>query len=142
MVAQCGYALEETGADASSQNGMTERPNRTFGNMMRCLLKSAELGPEFWSYALLHSVYLKNRLYHSAIKSTPYQKMTGVKPNLSNLRIFGCKLYARKTGRRRNKLDHHTTSGIFLGFSGTQKIAKYLDEQSGIVKHATHVTYE
>ena len=27
MVAQCGYSLEETGSDASSQNGIAERPN-------------------------------------------------------------------------------------------------------------------
>ena len=47
MIVECDFALEETGPDASSQNGLTDRPNRTFGQMMRCMLHSAELGPEF-----------------------------------------------------------------------------------------------
>ena len=47
MVAECGYSLEETGADASSQNGIAERPNQTFGHMMRCMLDAANIGKEF-----------------------------------------------------------------------------------------------
>ena len=58
MIAECGFALEETGAGASSQNGMAERPNRTFGHMMRYMLSSAELGAEFWSYTLIYAVYI------------------------------------------------------------------------------------
>ena len=77
MVAKAGFTLETTGSDASAQNGLAERPNQTFGQMMRCLLHSADLGPEYWSHALLHSVYLKNRLTHAVIKCTPYEKLTG-----------------------------------------------------------------
>ena len=52
MVHEEGLTLEVTGADGSSQNGMAETPNRTFGQMMRCALYSSDHGPEFWSYAL------------------------------------------------------------------------------------------
>jgi hypothetical protein len=72
-----GYNLEPTAAGAPSQNGLAERPNQTFGNMVRCLLFSAALGPEFWSFALLHAVYLKNRLPHTALNDTPYKVYTG-----------------------------------------------------------------
>ena len=49
---------------AAFQNGIAERPNRTFGKMVRSLLHGAGLGPEYWSFALLHAVYIKNRLRH------------------------------------------------------------------------------
>ena len=142
MIAACGYSLEETGADASSQNGIAERPNRTYGQMMRCMLSSAELGPEFWSFALLHAVYVRNRLWHATIKTSPYERMTGTKPNLSTLRIFGCRMFAKKPGKRTTKLDHHTYTGIFLGFTATPKNARYIDEATGTIKVASNIIYD
>ena len=67
MVENEKFTLELTGSDASAQNGVAESPNKYLGNMMRCLLHSAGLGPEYWSYALIHAVYIKNRLPHTHI---------------------------------------------------------------------------
>ena len=142
MVAECGFSLEETGPDASAQNGLAERPNRTFGQVMRCILHSSELGPEFWSYALLHAVYIKNRLYHHSIKTTPYQLMTGNQPDLTHLRIFGCRVFVKITGKRKSKLDHHTSTGIFIGYTASNKIIRYIDEKTGTIKTATHAIFD
>ena len=139
MIGTSGFSLEITGSDASAQNGMVENPNRMFGQMMRCMLHSAELGPEYWSYALLHAVYIKNRLPHHSLHKSPFEVFTGNQPDLSNLRIFGSRLYARKPGRRPFKLDHHTSGGYFLGFTATGKNVQYIDEKSGRVKTSTHV---
>ena len=92
MIGKCGFQLEQTGSDSSAQNGIAESPNRVYGQMMRCLLYNAELGSEYWSWALQHAVYIKNRLYHSSIKSTPYQQFTGIIPDLSSLLFFRKKL--------------------------------------------------
>jgi len=54
------HMVQPTASDASFQNGIAERPNHTLGDMMRSLLMSANLGPEYWSWALLHAIYLKN----------------------------------------------------------------------------------
>jgi hypothetical protein len=62
------------------QNGIAERPNQTMATIVHCLLHSAQLGPEYWSYALLHAAYLKNKLPHIAIHTTPYQAYTGQRP--------------------------------------------------------------
>jgi hypothetical protein len=71
-VCDAGFLIEPTASDASFQNGIMEHPNRTFGNMMRSLLHAAGLGPEYWSWALIHAAYLKKkRLPHSAIPITP-----------------------------------------------------------------------
>ena len=89
MIHKENFTLELTGADASAQNGIAEIPNTYLVNMMRCLLHSAGLGPEYWSYALMHAVYINNRLPHTILNMTPYQALTGQQPNLTNLRIFG-----------------------------------------------------
>ena len=60
MVHDEGFHLEVTGAEASAQNEIAESPNKTFAQMMRCALYSADLGPEYWSYALRMAVYNKN----------------------------------------------------------------------------------
>ena len=46
MAQTFGYSIETTGADNSSQNGRGERPHRTYGNMVRCLLYSSSIGAE------------------------------------------------------------------------------------------------
>ena len=71
--AKHGYMVESTAPDSSSQNGMAERPHRTLKEKVRCLLYTAGLGVQFWSDALLHTVWLYNRTYHSSIEMTPYQ---------------------------------------------------------------------
>ena len=70
-----------TGADASVQNGVAESPIKYLAQMMRCIFYNTELGPEYWSYALIHAAYIKNHLPHSTIHMTPFEVFTGSKPD-------------------------------------------------------------
>jgi hypothetical protein len=128
VAAQHSYAIEPTGSDSANQNGKVERLNGTFGVMVRALLYSPGLRPYFWSVALLHAVYLKNRLYHRSIKTTPIFAWTGLLPNLAHLRIsFGSLITARQPGKAHAKLDRHTATGIFTGYGSTTRHIKYYD---------------
>ena len=142
MIAECGFTLETTGSDASAQNGIAENPNKSLARMVRCLLYSAELPPEYWSFALIHACYIKNRLPHYTIGSTTYQAFTGTVPNLSQLRIFGSLIYGRKPGHRPAKLDQHDVLGRFLGYTATEKNVRFQDLHSKTIKTATHVIYD
>ena len=143
MIVNEGFILERTGAANSKQNGMAERPHRTFGNMMRCVLLNAGLGPEYWSYALLHCVYVKNRLPHVSIKTTPFQAMTGIKPDLNGLRIFGSRVVIRNTETKTGKLDmNHIRHGIFVGFTGTTKNVYYIDDKSRKLKIGSWIKFD
>jgi hypothetical protein len=93
-----GYSLNTTGNDSANQNGKVERINGTLATMVRSLLYSAGLHPHFWSYALLHAVHLKNRLWHSSINQTPFQAWTGTRPDISHLRTFGSLVSPRRNG--------------------------------------------
>jgi hypothetical protein len=60
FAAAVGYDIEPTGYDAASENGKVERPNGTFGAIVRYLLYSAGLSAIFWPAALVDAVYLNN----------------------------------------------------------------------------------
>jgi deoxyuridine 5'-triphosphate nucleotidohydrolase len=141
-VLEANYLLEPTAPAAAFQNALAERPNQTLGNWMRCILHAANLGPEFWSFALIHVVKVYNMLPHSSTGMTPYYALTDQQPDGSNLRIFGCQVYVRKPGDREHKLDLHTVRGIFLGFTATDKNIHYFDRNTKQVKTATHVVFD
>lgn len=125
-VIEANYLLEPTAPATAFQNAIAERrPNQTLGNYMRCILHAANLGPEFWSFALLHVVKVYNMLPHSRTSMSPFYALTDHQPDGSNLRIFGCQVFVRKPGERENKLDIHTVRGIFLGYTATDKNVHY-----------------
>jgi hypothetical protein len=142
IVSQHGYVVEPTGSDTPSQHGRVERLNQTFGVMVRSLLYSSGLTPRFWSDALIHAVYLKNRLWHGAIQRTPYEAYFSEKPGLSHLRVFGSLVTSRISGDRPAKLDRHTFHGIFLGDTATDLNVRYYDLNSGRIKTARHAVFD
>jgi transposase InsO family protein len=137
-----GYIMDPTAPGAAFQNGKAERPNRTLGKMVRSLLYSAGLGPEFWSFAILHAAFVKNRVPHRATNQVPYTMYTGTRPSAKRLRVFGCPFIVRHIGPRKAKLDLNTTVGTFLGYTATDKNVLYMDSVTKRIKTATHVIFD
>jgi len=52
---------------------------------------------------------------------TPEEAFTGNKPDISNLRIFGCVTYSHVPEEKRTKLEPAADKGIFVGYSETSK---------------------
>ena len=94
IVAKHHYLPLTTGSNSPHQNGLCECLNLTFGIKVRALLYSSGLPASYWSDALSHSVYLYNRLYHSALHMTPIEAYTGLKPDLTHLQTFGSRVFA------------------------------------------------
>jgi hypothetical protein len=142
IIEQAKYTLEPTAPNAAFQNAHAERPNRTLGNWMHCVLHASGLGPEYWSFALLHVTSIYNMLPHTATGMTPLYALTGQKLSAERFRVFGCNVFVKKTGPRPHKLDYHTSTGKFLGFSSTSKNIYYLDNETKKIKPATHVVFD
>ena len=144
VIREAKCIAEPTGADDPAQNGTAERPNQTFARMMRSMLCTAGLGSEYWSYAFLHAVYIKNRLPHSlhGMKMSPYESLTGLKPDLSQLKVWGCRVTVKMPGKRKKKLDDLSTTGIFLRYTATNKNIVYLDLKTNQEKIASHVVFD
>ncbi len=74
------------------QNGVAERANRTIQETARSMLCGAGLPVSFWFEAVITAV--KNRSPTIAVKGmTPYECFYGKKPDVRNLKVFGCTAY-------------------------------------------------
>ena len=105
----------ETSAPYSPhQNGTVERAWQTLFNMARCLLLEAKLPKYLWTYAVMTSVYIRNRCFNSRLGKTPFEALVGKKPNLSNRHVFGSTCYAYVLNAK--KLDNRGRKGIFVGY--------------------------
>jgi hypothetical protein len=142
MLDTFGYVVEPTGADSPSQNGGAEIYNNTLAVKTRTLLYGAGLPAKFWSIALLHFVYLHNRLVHSTTNKTPYEGWYGRKPDITHLKTFGSRVCVKRTGSRQCKLDRHDFTGIFLGYTATDQNIIYLNLDSGVVKSCHHAVFD
>jgi hypothetical protein len=73
---------------------------------------------------------------------TPFEAWYGVKPDLSRLRVFGSRVYVKRTGKRRSKLDRHDFTGIFLDYTATDENIRYVDVNTRIVKTSHHAIFD
>ena len=88
MLKDYKYKVEPTGADSPLQNGGVKRFNQTIGATTWGLLYGSSLPAIFWSYAVVHAVYVNNCLVHSQMKRTPYEALTRTKPDMRHLLVF------------------------------------------------------
>jgi transposase InsO family protein len=76
------------------QNGVAERKNMTLIKMARTMLDEYKTSDHFWADAVNTACHVTNRLYlYKLLKNTPYELLTGNKPNVSYFRDFVSKCY-------------------------------------------------
>jgi hypothetical protein len=109
------YAMESTGADSLLQNGAVKIYNDKLAIQTRTLIYGAGLPAKFWLAALLHSVYLHNRLVHTVVKKTSYKGYFGFKPDIGHLKPFGSCVCVKCSGNCWSKLDKHDFKLFFWG---------------------------
>ena len=123
-----GVRHEKTVPKTPEQNGVSERMNRTLVEMIRSMLSNAELPHSFWAEALNTATYLRNRSPSTANNGmTAFESLTGLKPNVDNLRIFGCLAYIHIPKDERRKLDSKASKCVFLGYSNESKAYRLFD---------------
>ena len=123
-----GIRHEKTVPKTPEQNGVSERMNRTLVEMVRSMLISSDLPKSFWAEALNTATYLRNRSPSTANQGmTAFEALTGLKPNVDNLRIFGCIAYIHIPKDERRKLDSKASKCVFLGYSNESKAYRLFD---------------
>jgi hypothetical protein len=55
---------------------------------------------------------------------TPEEVFSGIKPEVRNLRIFGCPVYIHVPKEKRTKMEPSGKKGIFVGYSENSKAYK------------------
>jgi hypothetical protein len=85
---------EKSAAFAQDQNDVSERTIRTVIEKARTLLIAANLSKRLWSETLSMICYFSNRfLIKTLNEKTLYEAWHDEKFDLSNLRMYDCKMY-------------------------------------------------
>ena len=87
--------------------------------MTRCMMETAGVPKQFWTFALSTAIYLKNRSIHLAHGKTLFEMFHGSKPSLSHLHVFGCQSFV--LNEVKTKLVSKAREAILLGYSGNSK---------------------
>ena len=91
---------------------------------------------------LVHAVFLHNMHMHSHTGMAPYKVWYSSHPDVLRLRVFGSRVCAKHSGKRRAKLDKHNFSGIFIGYTDRMKNMRYVDLNMGLVETCGHATFD
>ena len=142
MFQQAGYDVELTAPASSNEIGQVERPHRTIAAAIRTMLYAAGLEYKFWPYALKYYVFIHNMLPHAGRELSSFEICTGKRPDLSLLRIFGCRIYALPAKDRDSKLEVNARAGIFLGYKKSMRNAIYYDLDTKTIKTARHIAFD
>ncbi|KAF7368162.1 Transcription factor [Mycena venus] len=100
--------------DTPQKNGAAERLNGTLGGHMRAMLIASGLPKQFWGLAVVYAVWLRNRTpTKKTAPISPYERLTGNKPDLRRARPFGSKVWVRVVGG--SKLDPRGVEAVWVG---------------------------
>jgi len=126
------------------QNGVVERKNRSLEELARTMLNETGLPKYFWVDVVSTTCYVINRvLIRPILKKTPYELFRGRKPNLSHLKVFGCKCFILNNGKDNlGKFDSKSDEGIFLGYSQHGHAYRVYNKRTMLVEESVHVNFD
>ena len=97
--------IERTAPYAHFKLARIERQWRTLREMVACMLSYSGLPVQYWGYAFLAAVYIRNRIWSQGSRTIPYLAVTRHNLDLSNLRIFGNPTFVHIDQSLRKKFD-------------------------------------
>jgi len=117
-----GIKHKLTTADTLQHNGVAEHMNRTLVKWVHTMLVEAELPDTYWWDALRYATLLHNvSPTRSLSNSTPKESWSGNKPNVSRLRVFGCKAFVHIPDKLCGKLLAKSLICTFISYAQQHK---------------------
>ena len=115
-----GIIWEKSAPYAQDQDGVSERSIRTILERARTMLIHAGLPSSLWPEAIAAACYITNRLPTTALEGkTPYEAWYKKKPDLSNLRVYGCNAYVIDYhAKSKGKMAPRSWIGTLVGYEG------------------------
>jgi hypothetical protein len=122
---------------------VTERKNRTLIEMTRTMLDEYKTSDRFWAEAVNTACHDSNCFYiHKLLKKTPYELLTGNKPNASYFRVFGSKCYVLQKMSKSSKFAPRAYEGFMLGYDSNSHAYRVFNNDSGSVETTYDVVFD
>ena len=100
---EAGIVLSKTGTEEHESNGQIENWWRVALDCWRSHQISTNCSSRLWADGLCYLAYIHNQLVHSQHSKTPYEVLTGQKPSVHDLCVFGCLAYAYVLPKQRGR---------------------------------------
>lgn len=113
-----GTLIDYTIPYTKQLNGKAERKNRSIFDKVRAVMHKSGVPKYLWGEAVLFVNYTINRSpSRSLVGKTPYEVWEGIKPNVENLRVFGCTAYKHIPNELRTKTDFKAEKCVMTGYA-------------------------
>ncbi|KAK8708165.1 hypothetical protein V6N13_059210 [Hibiscus sabdariffa] len=131
LLKECGIVSQLTPPGTPQWNGVSERRNRTLLDMVRSMMSHTDLPTSFWGYALETAAFTLNRVPSKSVQKTPHEMWTGRHPNMSFMKIWGCKAYVKH--QMSTKLEPKSEKCTFVGYPKETKGYYFYNENKVFV---------
>jgi len=100
-------------------------------NITRAGLFQSNLSKTFWSYVVVHAIFIMNRVSSPLLQiRSPYFLLHKKLPDLHQLKVFGFLAFASTLQAHRSKFASRARKCVFLGYKSGMKGVLLLDIHS------------
>ena len=126
-----GYHKSCTGHHC--QAGGAERAHQSYQATMHTLQDHAGTPSILWPYLYMLVLQLHNLKYVRSKQLVPYTALTGLKPNVTHIHIWGCLSFVHNSSVPPNKFEPRGKATIYVGTGAHdhRDSAQFLDPESG-----------
>ena len=110
-----------------SSNGYIERSNRTVNEAATAMIHDAGLPEYLWAEACNTAVHIFNRIPLGETNKSPMELVTGRKPKINHVRVFGSRAFVHLRGENRNKFGAKSKGLILVGYEPGSKSYRCFD---------------
>lgn len=112
-----GIEVQTTLPYSPQSNGKAERANRTIKDRVRAALSEAEAEEDLWAEAAVAAIYVINRSPKAGMDKTPWEALTGKRPDVSGLVVWGSRAFALKPPTHQRGMAPRTAQGRMVGYA-------------------------
>jgi hypothetical protein len=111
--------------------------------MARTMLNEYKTSNRFCVEAVNSSCHATNHLYlHKLLKKTPYELLTGNKPNVSYFRVFRSKFYVLQKRSKSSKFSPKIYEGFLLGYDSNSRAYRAFNKDFGCVETTCDAVFD
>jgi Integrase core domain len=138
-VKEAGIQVQISAPYMHEQHGRAERFNRTIMEKVQALRFDTCLPLSWWEFFITHAVHLYNCTPISCLLwATPFELLRKEKPDVANLRVFGCLAYVYVPKEKHlNKLSPRSEKMTYIGYAEGYKGFHFMTEKNSIFVSTT-----